>query len=54
MPHNDIKEIELWLAEACTLVEHKEYKDALSKIDVVIELTEQIPKMYVFAPQNIF
>lgn len=54
VPHNDIKEIELWLAEACTLVEHKEYKDALSKIDVVIELTEQIPKMYVFAPQNIF
>ena len=54
VPHNDIKEIELWLAEACTLVEYKEFKDALSKIDVVIELSEQIPKMYVFTPQNIF
>lgn len=54
IPHNDIKEVELWLAEACTLIENKEFVDALSKIDVVIELCEQIPTMYVFTPQNIF
>ena len=54
IPHNDIKEVELWIAEACTLVENKEFLDALAKIDVVIELSEQIPKMYTFAPQNIF
>lgn len=54
IPHNDIKEVELWIAEACTLVEYKEFKDALSKIDVVIELSEQIPKMYILAPQNLF
>ena len=54
IPHNDIKEVELWIAEACTLVEYEEFIEALAKIDVVIELSEQIPKMYVFAPQNIF
>ncbi|MBO5850810.1 MAG: DUF4363 family protein [Clostridia bacterium] len=54
IPHNDIKEVELWIAEASTLIENGKNDDALSKIDVVIELSEQIPKMYVFAPQNIF
>ena len=54
IPHNDIKEVELWIAEATTLIENGKNDDALSKIDVVIELSEQIPKMYVFAPQNVF
>ena len=44
IPHNDIKEIDLWLSESTTLVENGKKEDALSKIDVVIELIEQIPK----------
>lgn len=53
IPHNEIKEIDLWLAEATTLVENEKYDDALSKIDVVIELIEQIPKTFMFKIENI-
>ncbi len=53
IPHNDVKEIDLWLAESSTLVENKKKEDALSKIDVVIELIEQIPKIYSFKTGNV-
>ncbi len=53
IPHNDIKEIDLWLAESSTLVENNKKEDAISKIDVVIELIEQIPKIYSFRIENI-
>ncbi len=53
IPHNDIKEIELWLAESSTLVENDKKEDAISKIDVVIELIEQIPKIYSFRIENL-
>ena len=46
IPHNDIKEVDLWVSEAVTLVEKKMWDDALSKLEVVIEITEQIPKTY--------
>lgn len=53
IPHNDIKEIDLWLSESTTLVENGKKEDALSKIDVVIELIEQIPKIYSFRIENL-
>ena len=53
IPHNDIKEVDLWLAEAITLVRDKEWKDAISKIEVLIELAEQIPKTFNLSFENI-
>ena len=53
IPHNEIKEIDLWLAESSTLVENNKKEDALSKLDVVIELLEQIPKTFSFRIENI-
>ena len=53
IPHNDIKEVDLWLAESATLVRDKEWKDAISKIEVLIELTEQIPKTFMLSWENI-
>lgn len=53
IPHNEIKEIDLWLSESATLVRDKEWKDAISKIEVLIELTEQIPKTFMLAWENI-
>ncbi len=53
IPHNDIKEMDLWLAESATLVRDKEWKDAISKIEVLIELTEQIPKTFMLSWENI-
>ena len=53
IPHNEIKEIDLWIAESSTLVENNKKEDALSKLDVVIELLEQIPKTFSFRIENI-
>lgn len=53
IPHTEIKEIDLWLSEAVTLVRDKEWPDAISKIEVLIELTEQIPKTFEISFQNI-
>ena len=46
IPHNEIKEIDLWLAESVKLVREKEWTDAVSKIEVLKELSEQIPKTF--------
>ena len=53
IPHNEIKEIDLWLSESATLVRDKEWKDAISKIEVLIELSEQIPKTFALSLENI-
>ncbi len=54
IPHNEIKEIDLWLSEAVTLVEKEMWEDALSKIEVLKELTEQIPNTFKVTIENIF
>ncbi len=53
IPHNDIKEVDLWISEAVTLIEKKMWEDALSKLEVVIEISEQIPKTYTLKIENI-
>ena len=53
IPHNEIKEVDLWLSEAVTLVRDKEWNDAISKIEVLIELAEQIPKTISVTWENV-
>ncbi|MBQ7349017.1 MAG: DUF4363 family protein [Clostridia bacterium] len=53
IPHNEIKEIDLWLAEAVTLVRDKEWQDAISKIEVLRELAEQIPRTFRVSWENV-
>lgn len=53
IPHNEIKEIDLWLAESATLVRDKEWNDAISKLEVLIELCEQIPKTFIVSFDNV-
>lgn len=53
IPHNDIKEIDLWLSESATLVRDEKWEDAISKIEVLIELSEQIPKTFAISFENI-
>ena len=45
--------MDLWLAEAVTLVRDKEWKDAISKIEVLKELSEQIPMTFRISLENI-
>ena len=54
IPHNEIKEVDLWLAESATLVRDKKWEDALSKMEVLKELAEQIPKSFTISLSNIF
>lgn len=53
IPHNEIKEIDLWLSEAVTLVRDKEWADAISKVEVLKELCEQVPKTFTLSWENI-
>lgn len=54
IPHNEIKEMDLWIAESVKLVREKKWEDALSKIEVLKELSEQIPKTFAISVENIF
>ena len=53
IPHNEIKEVDLWLAESATLVRDKQWQDAISKIEVLKELTEQIPRTFLLSWENV-
>ena len=54
IPHNEIKEIDLWIAESVKLVRDEKWEDALSKTEVLKELAEQIPKTFRVSFENIF
>lgn len=54
IPHNEVKEIDLWLSEAVALVEKEKWEDALSKIEVLRELVEQIPNTFELRLENVF
>ena len=52
--HNAIKELDMWISESLNYVKQKNYGEALDKIEVAIELTEQIPKGYLIRFENVF
>ncbi len=53
IPHNEIKEIELWISEAVKCVKNGKLEDASVKLEVVAELTEQVPKNFAISFENI-
>ncbi len=54
VPHNDISYIDYWLSEACGLLYNAEYELALGKIEVLIEITKNLPDAYTVHLENIF
>ena len=54
IPHNDISYIDYWLSEACGLIYRKEYTLALGKIEVLQEITQNLPGGYTLKLENIF
>lgn len=54
IPHNDISYIDYWLSEACGLIYCKEYDLALGKIEVLQEITKNLPDAYTLKLENIF
>ena len=53
IPHNEIKEIELWIAECVRTTANEKYPDSAEKLEVIIELCQQVPKTFVISWQNI-
>ncbi len=53
IPHNEIKEFDLWIGEAIIFVKNKEWSDALSKIQVLLDLSTQVPKTFIVSFDNI-
>ena len=54
IPHNDIKDIDYWLAEAVSLISTEDFDLALSKLEVLIEICEHIPGTFGIKFENIF
>ncbi len=54
IPHNDISYIDYWLSEACGLIYTKQYDLALGKIEVLQEITKNLPDAYTIKLENIF
>ncbi len=54
VPHNDIREIDLWITETITLVGDEKWEDALSKVEVLRELSTEVPKYFNLSINNIF
>lgn len=54
VPHNDISYIDYWLSEACSLIYTGNYELALGKIEVLIEITGNLPDAYSVQLENIF
>lgn len=54
VPHNDISYIDYWLSEACGLLYYGEYELALGKIEVLKEISKNLPGGYSLRIENIF
>ena len=54
IPHNDISYVDYWLSEACALIYNKEYELALGKIEVLLEITKNLPDAYSVKLENVF
>ncbi|MDE6373409.1 MAG: DUF4363 family protein [Clostridia bacterium] len=54
IPHNDVSYIDYWLSEACALIYNDEYDLALGKIEVLLEITKNLPDAYNVKLENVF
>lgn len=54
LPHNDISYVDYWLSEACGLIYYENYELALGKLEVLKEISKNLPGAYRVKPENIF
>ncbi|MBO5285475.1 MAG: DUF4363 family protein [Clostridia bacterium] len=53
IPHNEIKEVELWISEAISFAEYENYEELTDKLKVLKDLSKEIPKTFLIRPDNI-
>ena len=54
IPHNDIKEIDLWMAECVAYTRAGDFTEAVCKIKVLKILASQVPFNFTLKLENIF
>lgn len=54
IPHNEIKEIDLWIGETLAFIEQGNYDEAITKLEVVKLMLQEIPRVFTFKIENIF
>ncbi len=54
IPHTEIKEVDLWVSECLFYARSGNYEEAGDKVEVVLELFEQIPKTFLIRIENLF
>lgn len=54
LPHNDVSYIDYWLNEACSLIYTENYDFALGKLEVLKEISKNLPHGYSVKIENIF
>lgn len=54
VPHNDISYLDYWLSEACGLIYNEKYDLALGKIEVLLQITKNLPSAYSITLENVF
>ena len=54
IPHNDVKEIDLWVSECSAYTQKSMYDEAISKLQVLKTLAKQVPSALIFKFENIF
>ena len=54
IPHTEIKEIDLWISETVRLIGQKNFSEAQQKIEVLLNLSKQIPSSFQIKLRNVF
>lgn len=54
IPHNEIKEVDLWVSECTAYTRQQNFNEALSKLAVLKNLAKEIPKTFTLSIENIF
>ena len=54
LPHTALLEIDYQLGEAVGYLYTQEYENIIPKLQILIAMSENIPKAYTFGPENIF
>ncbi len=54
IPHNDISYVDYWLSEACGHIYAGDYEGALPKVEVLREISVNLPHAYSIRLENVF
>lgn len=52
LPHNDLKEVDLWISETVFYLAAGDFKEARAKLEVLADIAEYLPRSYRFSPDN--